>query len=65
MESVRKGGVVLRREREAARRTRFDGAADTTGAGDALPGASGSEKTKLPDQVRPCMVPCMEIDQEL
>jgi len=44
LESVREAGAVLRGEREAARRTRFDEVAEAAGAGDVLPGASGSDE---------------------
>lgn len=44
LESVKEAGAVLRGEREAARRTRFDEAAEVTEAGDVLPGASGSDE---------------------
>ncbi len=47
LESVREAGAVLRGEREAARRTRFDEAADAASAGDALPGASGSDEAEV------------------
>lgn len=43
LESVREAGAVLRGEREAARRTRIAEAAHGAGAGDVLPGASGSD----------------------
>ena len=44
LESVREAGAVLRGERDAARRTPIDEAADAPGASDVLPGASGSDE---------------------
>lgn len=44
-ESVKEAGAVLRGEREAARRTRFDEAAEVAGGSDVLPGASGSDES--------------------